>query len=73
MIFGADIAHVEHSVFLPASRGYTLTDSRQRVRAGVHWQAKASSVFYGVTWLSKEFVGQREAQAVGSVRFDIRF
>ncbi len=35
-IFGADIAHVEHSVYLPASRGFTLTDRRQRVRAGVH-------------------------------------
>ncbi len=48
-VLGADIAHVEHSIYLPAYNGYQLTDSRQRVRAGVHWQGEKSSVFYGLT------------------------
>jgi len=70
---GGDIAHVEHSVYLPVYSGFVLTDSRQRLRMGVHWQGEQSSVFYGLTWLGKEFAAQPASQVVGSVRLDIRF
>lgn len=72
-VVGADIAHVEHSVYLPAYNGYQLTDTRQRMRAGVHWQNEKSAVFYGLTWLGREFEAQSEAQVIGSVRLQIRF
>lgn len=72
-VLGGDIAHVEHSVYLPVYSGYRLTDTRQRLRAGVHWQGEKSAVFYGLTWLGKEFEAQPEAQVVGSLRLDIRF
>ena len=72
-VFGADIARVESSIFLPGYDGYVLTDSRQRLRAGVHWQGEKSALFYGLTWLSEEFTAQPEAQVLGSLRLDIRF
>jgi len=73
-VLGADIAHVEHSEFLPKSRGYQLTDARTRVRAGAHWQGEGGTeLFYGLTWLDKEFKAQRESQFVGSVRLGIKF
>ena len=73
-VLGADIAHVEDSEFLPKSRGYRLTDARTRVRAGAHWQADGGTeLFYGLTWLDKEFKAQREGQFVGSVRLGIKF
>lgn len=73
-VLGGDLAYVADSVFLPSNRGYRLTDTRNRLRAGVHWEsAKGSKLFYGVTWLDKEFKAQREAQVVGSVRLDLKF
>lgn len=72
-VVGGDIAKVEDSVFLPAGSGYVLSDSRKRLRAGVHWQGEKSSAFYGVTWLSEEFVGQGEGQMVGSLRLNLNF
>ncbi|GAA6163945.1 hypothetical protein NBRC116590_16490 [Pelagimonas sp. KU-00592-HH] len=72
-VIGADMAKVFDSVYLPESRGYTLTDTRDRVRAGVHWQGEKHSVFYGVTWLGKEFVGQSDGQVVGAINLNIEF
>lgn len=73
-VLGGDVAYVDDSAFLPSSRGYRLTDTRNRLRAGVHWEsAKGTKLFYGVTWLDKEFKAQREAQVVGSVRLDLKF
>jgi len=71
-ILGGDIARVADSVFLPASRGYELTD-RKRLRAGIHWQGKRHALFYGVTWLDREFERQEGGQVIGSVRLDIKF
>lgn len=74
LVLGADMAHVEHSEVLSSARGYQLTDARTRVRAGVNWQGHGgSSLFYGVTWLDKEFRAQREGQFVGSVRLNLKF
>lgn len=72
-VIGADIAKVDDSILLPKSRGYTLSDTRQRVRAGLHWQGKKSSGFYGLTYLNKEFVGQGSGQVLGSVRLNLKF
>jgi hypothetical protein len=73
-VLGADVAHVAESELLPESRGFALTDTRNRVRAGVHWQGqKGGSLFYGVTWLDKEFRNQRESQVVGSIRLNLEF
>lgn len=71
-VLGADIAHVAESIYLP-SASYTLSPSRQRLRAGVHWQGERASTFYGVTWLGEEFVGQGEGQLLGSLRLNLDF
>tara|TARA_R110002049_G_scaffold23781_3_gene84472 strand:+ start:82486 stop:83403 length:918 start_codon:yes stop_codon:yes gene_type:complete len=72
-VLGADIAHVADSIYLPENRGFVLTDRRDRLRAGVHWQGDGASVFYGVTWLGREFEAQTEGQLVGSLRVNLRF
>ena len=72
-ILGADTAYVDSSVFLPADRGYVLTDHRDRVRAGVHWQGEGASAFYGITWLGKEYDTQPHDQIVGSIRVNLSF
>lgn len=74
MVLGGDVAHVSDSVFLPSDRGFTLTDTRTRVRAGVQWQgANGAGAFYGLTWLGEEFEGQGEGQLTGSFRLHIKF
>lgn len=72
-VLGADMARVSSSVLLPESRGYQLTDIRNRVRAGVHWQGEKNSAFYGLTWLGEEFEAQPEGQLVGSLRLNFEF
>ncbi len=72
-VMGADIAHVSDSIYLPEDRGYSLTDTRDRVRAGLHWQGDDSSGFYGLTWMGREFEGQPAEQVIGSVRINLRF
>jgi hypothetical protein len=72
-LFGADTAWVDSSIFLPESAGFLAEDSRHRIRAGVNYGVGESNFFYGVTYLSEEFVGQPEGQMVGSISIDIRF
>jgi hypothetical protein len=72
-LFGADIAAVESSIFLPEDRGYQVEDRRHRVRAGVNYGFGDSNIFYGVTYLSEEFVGQSEGQMVGSLSLGFQF
>lgn len=71
-VAGADIARVTDSLYLPASTN-TLTDSRHRLRAGLHWQGEKWQGFYGLTWLGPEFVGQQSGQLVGAVRIKFTF
>ena len=54
-VVGGDIAYVSDSVYLPKGRGYQLSDHRDRVRVGVHWQGENASAFYGLTYLGREF------------------
>lgn len=72
-LLGADIAHVADSIYLPQDRGFTLTDTRERVRAGMHWQGEKASAFYGLTYLGEEFEAQTEGQVVGSIRINLSF
>ena len=73
-VLGFDTAYVDSSEVLSSARGFQLTDARNRVRAGVNWQgAKGGSLFYGLTWLDKEFKAQREGQIVGSLRLKLKF
>ncbi len=72
-VMGGDVARVTDSIYLPASRGITLSDTRNRLRAGIHWQGEQASAFYGLTWLGEEFEGQGGNQVVGSVRVRLRF
>lgn len=72
-ILGGDIGYVSESVYLPEDRGYEMLHDRHRIRAGLHWQGDASSVFYGVTYMSEEFSTQSEGQVVGSLRLKLRF
>jgi outer membrane protein LpxR len=72
-VVGGDMAYVANSVYLPEARGYQLSDRRDRLRAGVHWQGENASAFYGVTYLSPEFAAQKEGQVAGSIRVKLRF
>lgn len=72
-LLGADLAHVADSIYLPESQGFIATPRRERLRAGLHWQGKEASIFYGVTYLGEEFEGQSEGQILGSLRVDLSF
>lgn len=72
-ILGGDLAWVADSYYLPSSDGYELTDTRARLRAGVKWQGARYGLFYGVTWMGKEFEGQDESQVVGTLNLRIGF
>jgi len=71
-VVGADMAHIFDSGYFPAG-GPQAETTRSRVRAGVQTRLGAVGVFYGATWLSKEFVGQPEGQVVGSMRLRMEF
>lgn len=72
-LLGGDIAYVSHSNLLPTSDGYSLTDHRSRLRAGINWQGEKLGLFYGVTWLSEEFTTQRTDQVLGTVNVRLKF
>ena len=72
-LLGADIAHVDDSIFLPSDRGIELTSSRDRLRAGLHWQGEGAEAFYALTYLGEEFEAQNEGQLVGSLRIKFSF
>lgn len=72
-VVGADMALVKESAYLPAARGFSLTDRRDRFRTGLHWQNKRSHGFFGVTYLGKEYTTQAEPQVVGSIRLALKF
>jgi hypothetical protein len=73
VVLGADMAHVFDSAYLPGPGAATLSDTRSRLRAGMHWQGEKSDVFYGLTWLGKEFEQQPEGQLVGSLNLRLKF
>jgi Outer membrane protein LpxR len=72
-LVGGDAAYVDSSRYLPSDQGYEVEEMRYRLRAGVNYAFGSSNVFYGLTFLSEEFVGQPRGQTVGSVSFGIEF
>ena len=73
-VFGADYAVVGDSAYFPSSFGTLPQEERFRARAGVHWRlGEDISYFYGVTYLSEEYVGQPEGQFVGSLKLNFNF
>ena len=70
LVIGGDIARMDHSEYLDDSE---LKDTRKRLRGGIHWRGGWGEIFYGATWLSEEFVGQKDDQIVGSIKVDLRF
>lgn len=73
-VFGADVAAVSDSEFLPEGGTVALSDTRERLRAGVSWRSAAGITgFYGLTYLGEEFEGQGEGQVVGSLRLRVAF
>lgn len=72
-LLGGDVAYVAHSAYLPASQGYDLTNARSRLRAGVNWEGSTFGVFYGMTWMGKEFSAQPESQVLGTLNLRFSF
>ncbi|MEM1386514.1 MAG: lipid A-modifier LpxR family protein [Pseudomonadota bacterium] len=73
LVAGGDVAYVASSAYLPSSDGYDVTSPRWRARAGLLWQWDGTQIFYGVTYLGKEFDAQDEGQVVGSLHAKVRF
>lgn len=70
---GGDIARVFDSEYFVAGDAAQANDTRSRLRAGVHWQGESSEMFYGLTWLGKEFTTQPDTQVLGSVNLRLKF
>ncbi|MEL7514520.1 MAG: lipid A-modifier LpxR family protein [Pseudomonadota bacterium] len=74
VLIGADIAHVFDSAYLPSGSGPDLREDRARVRIGFDRTGRNhNQAFFGLTWLGEEFIGQPEAQIVGSLQLSFRF
>ena len=72
-MLGGDVARVFDSAYLPSGGAAVLSDSRGRLRAGLNWQGEKTEVFYGLTWMGKEYEAQPDEQVVGSIRLRLRF
>ncbi len=73
LTLGGDIARIYDSEYFLAGDVATVSDTRSRLRAGVHWQGAQSEAFYGLTWMGKEFDQQVEEQVVGSINLRLQF
>lgn len=73
LLLGGDIAEVYDSEYFLASDAITPSDTRKRLRAGLHWQGAQSEVFYGLTWMGKEFEEQPDEQVLGSINLRLQF
>lgn len=72
-VLGGDVAYVASSAYLPAGGAARLEPVRLRLRAGAVWQGERARLFYGLTWLGREFTGQPNSQVLGSLSLKIRF
>ncbi|WP_413872101.1 lipid A-modifier LpxR family protein [Albidovulum sp.] len=73
LLLGMDTAHIFDSRYLPSGQGYELTGRRTRLRAGVELRTQRAYVFYGLTYLDREFESQDEGQIVGSLNVGFNF
>ena len=72
-VVGGDLAYVGDSKLLPESRGYQVRNVRPRARAGFVYEGENAGLFYGLTYLGKEFERQREGQITGSLNVKFNF
>lgn len=72
-VMGGDVTQIFASKLLPIGDDAVLSDTRTRLRAGVHWQGEKTSVFYGLSYLGREFKQQPEGQILGSLSLNIKF
>ncbi|WP_193222040.1 lipid A-modifier LpxR family protein [Amylibacter sp. SFDW26] len=72
-LMGADAAYVVDSNYLPNSGTLAFENLRPRARAGVVYQQEKFGLFYGISWLGKEFEAQRSSQVVGSLNINVSF
>ncbi|SHI51961.1 lipid A-modifier LpxR family protein [Wenxinia saemankumensis] len=74
LVAGGDWTRLDDSAWFPRDRPARAEAERLRLRAGAHLGlARGISAFYGLTWMSEEFVGQPEPQVVGSLRIGVDF
>ena len=74
VVLGFDYGLVGDSAYFPSSFGTVAEDERLRARVGVHSRfGERISFFYGVTYLSEEYVGQPEGQFIGSLKLNFNF
>ncbi|MFB2593734.1 lipid A-modifier LpxR family protein [Paracoccus sp. p4-l81] len=73
LVAGADVTRLKDSVFFPDYGDVKLKKTQHRARMGVLWRADPVSVFFGQTWLGRQFEGQVEPQRLGVLALDIRF
>jgi len=69
---GTDAAYVAESRLLPDAFGRTPVP-RGRLRAGAEWRTRGWTAFYGLTYLTPEFEGQREGQFLGAFQLRLNF
>ena len=72
-LVGADAAYIADSNYLPNSGATKFEEFRPRVRAGVVYETHKFDLFYGLTWLGKEFEAQPDNQMIGSVNLRVHF
>ena len=72
-LMGADAAYVLDSNYLPNSGTLAFESFRPRARAGIVYQREKFDLFYGVSWLGKEFEAQNSSQVVGSLSIKVGF
>lgn len=73
VVIGGDYAQIFDSNLMPGGETATLSEGRSRLRAGVHWQGKKASAFYGLSYLGPEFDEQSEGQVVGALNLNLQF
>ena len=69
---GGDVGHFAKSAFFDHTSA-PMYNRQLRFRNGLYWVQKNWQLFAGLTWPSKEFRGQPEAQILGTVRLILKF
>lgn len=73
LTLGGDVSKVYDSELLPENHGVEAEGIRTRLRAGAFWRGERVQLFYGATWLGKEFEAQSEGQTLGSIQLSWGF
>ncbi len=74
LVLGGDITWLCHDYYLQAAPSQVeMKNLRYRVRAGMRVKFDKAMLFLGPTYLSEEFVGQKEGQMVQAISLDFTF